>query len=89
MAKNTITVEWEGVLRLQTIEINRSMVALNPTLIGLAAEAIITPGGNLVPIELILTPIQAAAILDMFSDLREDGHIPIVPHGAAEKLRRQ
>ncbi len=89
MPKSTITLEWEGVLRLQAIDVEPPKIARHPELIGLPPNVILSPGGTPLPAELIVTPMQAATLLGWLMQLRDDGEIPPLPVPRLTPLRRQ
>lgn len=84
------TVQFEDVLRLFVIEFAAFGVSHRPQAIGVQGQAVIGERGIPGPIELVLTPIQAANLLDRLAQLRRDGHIPPeIPLPPMAPLRRQ
>lgn len=79
MAKETITLEWEGVLRMGVVEIIGLHRSDQPAAFGIAARALVSPSAAPIPIELVLTPTQAAAILEMLRDFAREGDLPTPP----------
>jgi hypothetical protein len=90
MAKNTVTIAWEGVLRLQAIgDIEPPKVQRHPALIGLPANVIYSPGVAPIPAELLLDPMQTATLLGWLLQLCDDGKIPPLPVPRLTPLQRQ
>jgi hypothetical protein len=78
----TLTLEWEGILRIVATVSCTVKVSTSPPAIGIETEALATPAREPIPTELILTPTHAAELLALLQDLQRGGHIPrLVGHG--------
>lgn len=77
MSKETITLEWEGVLRLMAADDEIKLLGSDDhDFIGLSVQVLATPASGPIPMEFSMTAQAAAGLLAMLRDLELDGKLP-------------